>query len=65
MPSTMIFGPAPGSIRRVKNRYVYQISLRFKYDDKLEQALNLLVNDAQKIIDKNIQISINRDPINL
>lgn len=63
--NTIIFGPAPGSIRRVKNRYVYQILLRFKYDENLESALNILVTDVQKIIDKNIQISINRDPINL
>ncbi|QIL50640.1 primosomal protein N' [Weissella coleopterorum] len=62
---TMIFGPAPGAIRRVKNRYIYQILLRYQFDTGLEEILNTLVTDAQKMIDKNIQISINRDPINL
>lgn len=63
--NTMIFGPAPSGVKRLKNKYHYQVLIRYQHDAQLEQAMTQLMDDAQKWQAKGVQISIDRDPLNI
>ncbi|MDR3241985.1 MAG: primosomal protein N' [Lactobacillaceae bacterium] len=62
---SIIFGPAPGNVRRLKNKYYYQILIKFKNDPGLEIALTELANGAQRLAKNGTILSIDRDPVNL
>lgn len=62
---TIIFGPAPTTVRRMKNRYYYQILIKFKHDTGLEKALTELMADAQNLSKDGIQLAIDREPVSL
>lgn len=58
---TLVLGPTPRSIARLKNRYYYQIVVKYRNDPALHQRLTALQERAQQY-DREVQISIDPDP---
>ncbi|KRM72809.1 primosomal protein N' [Lacticaseibacillus brantae] len=59
---TIMLGPTPGSIARLKNRYYYQIVLKYKQPDHLVTVLNTLRDQVQTSSRQGFQISFDREP---
>lgn len=58
----IILGPSPKPIAKLRNRYYFQIILKFKQRDGMDDLLSALQNRAQKV--KNgLQLSIDREPV--
>lgn len=59
---TVILGPSPRSIARLKQRYYYQIIIKYRHDPKLQDRLNhILVDDQQKFA-HGLGLTIDNDP---
>ncbi|POG98672.1 primosomal protein N' [Fructilactobacillus lindneri] len=61
---TIILGPTPRPIARVKSRYYYQIIIKYKRDQNLDQALKHVQQVSQKEIRKGLRIAIDPEPVN-
>ncbi|MCF6515100.1 primosomal protein N' [Lactobacillus sp. S2-2] len=61
---TIILGPTPRPIARMKNRYYYQIIIKYKKDKLIDEALNNILNESQKETRKGLRISIDPEPLN-
>lgn len=61
-PSTVILGPTPRAIARMKRRYYYQIVIKYKQDPNLHQLLFEILHDTQSHGYKDVQVSIDPDP---
>lgn len=58
----IILGPSPKPIAKLRNRYYFQIILKFKQRNEMDNLLTELQNRAQKA--KNgLQLTIDREPI--
>lgn len=58
----IILGPSPKPIAKLRNRYYFQIILKFKQRNQMDDLLTELQNRAQKA--KNgLQLTIDREPI--
>lgn len=62
-PSAIILGPTPKVIKRVNNRYYYQIIVKYRQESNLNDTLNELLQYAQKTTKTGIQIGIDNEPI--
>ncbi|MCI1975635.1 MAG: primosomal protein N' [Limosilactobacillus sp.] len=62
MPSTIILGPTPRAIARMKRRYYYQIVIKYKQDQRLHPLLQKILQETQSKGRKDVQISIDPDP---
>ncbi len=58
----IILGPSPKPIAKLRNRYYFQIILKFKQRDEMDVLLTTLYNRAQKAKD-DLQLSVDRDPV--
>ena len=58
----IILGPSPKPIAKLRNRYYFQIILKFKQRTGLDALLTELQNRAQKA-KHGLQLSIDRDPV--
>ena len=61
---TMILGPTPRPIARIKNRYYYQIIIKYKVDKKLSPALKQILQSSQQEARKGLRIAIDSEPVN-
>lgn len=61
---TMILGPTPRPIARIKNRYYYQIIIKYKTDQNLDPVLKHILQKSQKEGRKGLRIAIDSEPIN-
>ncbi|WP_429970955.1 primosomal protein N' [Fructilactobacillus sp. Tb1] len=61
---TMILGPTPRPIARIKNRYYYQIIIKYKVDQHLADALEHILQGSQKESRKGLRIAIDSEPVN-
>lgn len=61
-PSTIILGPTPRAIARMKRRYYYQIVIKYKRDPNLHDLLFKILQDTQRRDYKDVQVSIDPDP---
>jgi primosomal protein N' (replication factor Y) len=59
----IILGPSPRAIARIKNRYYYQIIVKYKQEPKLAQTLDHILNLTQKSNYRQLQISIDQEPL--
>ncbi|WP_035519756.1 primosomal protein N' [Ligilactobacillus hayakitensis] len=57
-----ILGPAPQGITRINNRYYYQIIIKYKKEEKLEEYLSKLLVSSQKFERNGELIVIDRNP---
>ena len=62
LSSTVILGPTPRAIARMKRRYYYQIVIKYKKDPYLHQLLFDILQDTQSRGFKDVQVSIDPDP---
>lgn len=59
---TVVLGPTPRSIARLKQRYYYQIIIKYRHDPQLHQRLHeILVGDQQKFA-HGLELVIDPDP---
>ena len=61
-PSTIILGPSPRAIARMKRRYYYQIVIKYKHDPHLHDLLQTILQETQEKEFKDVQVSIDPDP---
>lgn len=59
---TVILGPTPRAIARLKNRYYYQIVIKYRHDLTLHDRLTAIMEGAQKKFDRQTQVIIDPDP---
>lgn len=61
-PSTVLLGPTPRAIARMKRRYYYQIVIKYKQDPSLPKLLFEILQDTQSKNYQDVQVSIDPDP---
>lgn len=59
---TVILGPTPRAIARLKNRYYYQIIIKYRHDPKLHDYLMNIMQSAQSDYSSKAELSIDPDP---
>ena len=59
---TIILGPTPSSMSKIKNQYYYQILVKYKQEPKLNELLHQIQDDAQKIKKEGINVYIDNEP---
>lgn len=62
LPSSIILGPTPRPIARMKRRYYYQIVIKYKRDPGLHAALFDILQSTQSRGFNDVQVSIDPDP---
>lgn len=61
---SIVLGPTPSAIARVKNRYQYQIIIKYKKEPALSKLLKQILNDSQKVQQKGLYVAIDNEPMN-
>ncbi|MGM0126225.1 primosomal protein N' [Enterococcus sp. AZ194] len=61
--TSLLLGPTPSAILRVKNRYYYQVIIKYKKEPKLQEALTKLLNDSQVAQRQGLLLSIDSEPM--
>lgn len=59
-----ILGPTPKPIARTHNLYHYQILIKYRFEDQLEEALNQVLDLTQRRENKDIRVLIDSEPQN-
>lgn len=59
---TIILGPTPSAISRVKNQYYYQILVKYKKEPDLNELLHHVQNSAQEAKKYGLSIFIDNEP---
>lgn len=59
----VILGPTPKPIAKMRNRYYFQIILKYKDQQLVDNLLHVLQDNAQKVTKKGLQLSIDKEPI--
>ena len=60
---TIVLGPSPANVLKINNIYNFQCIIKYRKDDNLIKALKFI--DNKYIIEKDINISIDQDPLRL
>ncbi len=61
-PSTIILGPSPRPIARMKRRYYYQLVIKYKQDPQLHRILTTVLTETQPRGFRDLQVSIDPEP---
>ncbi|KRN59107.1 primosomal protein N' [Limosilactobacillus secaliphilus] len=59
---TIILGPTPRAIARLKRRYYYQIIIKYRHDPALHQCLTKMLQYAQQQYPRDVELVIDPDP---
>lgn len=59
---TIILGPTPSSIAKIKNQYFYQILVKYKHEPKLNPLLHSLQDEAQTVKKQGLNVYIDNEP---
>lgn len=59
---TIILGPTPRAIARLKRRYYYQIIIKYRHDPVLHQCLTKILQNAQVQYPHDVELVIDPDP---
>lgn len=60
-----ILGPTPKPIARTHNLYHYQIILKYRYEDRLEEVLNQILDWTQERDNQDLRLIIDNEPQNM
>ena len=60
--TTIILGPTPSAISRLKNKFYYQILVKYKKEENLNQLLHQIQDSAQKAKKYGLSIYIDNEP---
>lgn len=63
-PNSIILGPTPKAVMRVNNRYFYQLVLKYKQEENLDEVLKQILDETQVDVRKGLKISIDVEPLN-
>lgn len=58
----IVLGPTPKSIARVNKRYYYQVVIKYRQEPRLDEALELILQESQKDIRQGLRLSIDMEP---
>ncbi|MGT2935740.1 primosomal protein N' [Streptococcus castoreus] len=58
-----ILGPTPKPIARTHNLYHYQIILKYRFEDHLEETLNHILDWSQEIDNRDLKVIIDHEPL--
>ncbi|MBC1289739.1 primosomal protein N' [Listeria welshimeri] len=61
-PDTVVLGPVPSTITRIKNKYRYQCIIKYKIEPDLKKELKTLITHYQKDQQKGLTITIDVQP---
>lgn len=59
---TIILGPTPSSITKIKNQYFYQILVKYKHEPNLNSLLHELQDQAQEVSKHGVNVYIDNEP---
>lgn len=59
---TIVLGPTPGAISKLKNRYYYQILVKYKHEPALNALLHHVQDAGQGLAKQGIQVDIDPNP---
>ncbi len=63
-PNALLLGPTPSAIMRIKNRYYYQIIVKYKQEPALKPLLEQILNESQSDQRKGLYVAIDNEPLN-
>ena len=63
-PQSLLLGPTPIMILRVKNRYYYQLIIKYKHEPNLPHVLDEILNGSQKEQRQGLFVAIDNEPLN-
>ncbi|MGU3770013.1 hypothetical protein, partial [Clostridioides difficile] len=58
-------GPTPKPIARTHNLYHYQIILKYRHEDRLEEVLNQILDWTQERENQDLRLIIDNEPQNM
>lgn len=61
-PQTIVLGPTPSAISRLKNQYYYQILVKYKKEPALNPLLHKIQDSAQEIKKYGLNVYIDNEP---
>lgn len=61
----MILGPTPKPIARTHNLYHYQIMIKYRFEDRLGEVLNMILDLTQLPEHKHLRLAIDYEPQNM
>src|SRR5699024_6733541 len=59
---SIVLGPTPSPIARIKKRYRYQIIIKYRFEDNLQRKINAVKNEFNNELKKDLQILIDINP---
>lgn len=62
-PQSILLGPTPGAILRIKNRYYYQLIIKYKNEPTLQATLEDILQVSQKDQRQGLLIAIDNEPM--
>ncbi|MGX7204858.1 primosomal protein N' [Enterococcus pingfangensis] len=62
-PQSILLGPTPGAVLRIKNRYYYQLIIKYKNEPKLRTVLADILQVSQKDQRQGLLIAIDNEPM--
>ncbi|GCF95793.1 primosomal protein N' [Enterococcus florum] len=62
-PKSILLGPTTGAILRIKNRYYYQMVIKYKQEPQLHAALERILQESQKDQRQGLLIAIDNEPM--
>lgn len=62
-PQALLLGPTPSAVLRVKNRYYYQVVIKYKHEPQLQGILKEILNESQQDARKGLLLSIDNEPM--
>lgn len=63
-PQAVFLGPSPSAIMRVKNKYYYQMIIKYKHEPHLSALLKDILMKTQSEQRKGLFVSIDHEPLN-
>ncbi|MDF7672421.1 primosomal protein N' [Lactobacillus sp. ESL0701] len=61
-PATIVLGPTPSAISRLKNQYYYQILVKYKKEANLNNLLHQIQDSAQEVKKYGLNVYIDNEP---
>ncbi len=64
-PNSVILGPTPSPIARIKNRYRYQLMIKYRSEPHLQSIIQEVLDDFKKERQQDVQIIVDMNPYQL
>ncbi|GKS55387.1 primosomal protein N' [Enterococcus mundtii] len=61
--NSLLLGPVPSTVLRVKNRYYYQLIIKYKHEPELPNVLKEILDQSQKEQRQNLFVAIDNEPL--